>query len=517
MSAQATGTPLPAGTSILPGTLRAKLDEMRAAGLVYELGDTVAILVPLCLAAAAKHARGEAMYVHPSALREHQGTWVLDPELCGYTPSVPRDKSCMAPEERGGQPGNARSSVFSIGAILYEMLTAQTVGPGMRRPTEIDPSLPAALEEILGKALVSDVAHRPDDLNALAQALYHLAPSRTQPPPNADESHLDHVGDFDVDVSMSLLPPAPKIEVPISPYDMVVNHHIQQRPQQDNQTQELSALKARLESDPRPRYVVIKDGMDHGPFSAVELLQQIASHSFAEDDYLRDQLSASERPLRDWEEFAPFAEHARLHRDIRAEKEAIERVVSQERKSTTSKAVLGIAIVGALVAVLIASILVSRGIRSDKVAVQGETAVNVESDSELEGAKGGPLGARRGGVTGSRGGYPMLGGGMSCEAAQAKYVEQYNLEHGGKVPPDLTVGHYAKVLNRGSYLIGCGVPDSMSVNICAAVQNGRAVGVSVSTSPRNPGVASCIASRVRGLSFPSHPRLDVARTTFAAQ
>ena len=39
-------------------------------------------------------------------------------------------------------------------------------------------------------------------------------------------------------------------------------------------TQRLADLKASLESDPRPRYVVIKDGMDHGPFSAVELLDR---------------------------------------------------------------------------------------------------------------------------------------------------------------------------------------------------------------------------------------------------
>ena len=57
----------------------------------------------------------------------------------------------------------------------------------------------------------------------------------------------------------------------------------------------------------------------------------------------------------------------------------------------------------------------------------------------------------------------------------------------------------------------------MGVNICAAVQNGRAVGVTVTTTPSNPGIASCVAAQVRGLGFPAHPRMDVARTTFAAQ
>jgi hypothetical protein len=107
----------------------------------------------------------------------------------------------------------------------------------------------------------------------------------------------------------------------------------------------------------------------------------------------------------------------------------------------------------------------------------------------------------------------MLGGGMSCEGAQSRYVEEYKMGNMG--PADLTAGAYGNVLNRGSYLNACGVPNSMSVNVCAAVQNGRAVGVTVSTDPPNQGISSCVAGQIRGLSFPSHPRLDVARTTFA--
>jgi hypothetical protein len=54
----------------------------------------------------------------------------------------------------------------------------------------------------------------------------------------------------------------------------------------------------------------------------------------------------------------------------------------------------------------------------------------------------------------------------------------------------------------------------MRIHICAAVQNGRATGVTVRTEPGDRSVGRCIARAVRGLAFPSHPRLDVARTTF---
>jgi len=73
------------------------------------------------------------------------------------------------------------------------------------------------------------------------------------------------------------------------------------------------------------------------------------------------------------------------------------------------------------------------------------------------------------------------------------------------------------VHNGGGYFSHCGVPLRMTFNICAAVQNGRAVGVTVSTRPNDAKRESCIASAVRGLSFPSHPKLDVTRTRFDAQ
>jgi hypothetical protein len=79
---------------------------------------------------------------------------------------------------------------------------------------------------------------------------------------------------------------------------------------------------------------------------------------------------------------------------------------------------------------------------------------------------------------------------------------------------DLTAGQFQAVLGNGTYLNACGVPDSTSVKVCAAIQNGRAVGVTVSTSPSSGSLNACLAGKVRAMSFPSHPKLDVTRTSF---
>jgi hypothetical protein len=512
MPTQRLATPIPVGAAVIPGTLRARLEEVRARGQRMNLRQAVGIVVPLCVQAAELHRAGHRLYVHPSSLVEDQsGFFKLSLELAQKAPLLPRDKACLAPEERSGQPGVARATVFAVGAILYELVTGLSLGPGMRRPSEMVSSLPQNFEAVLAKALVADPAHRPDDLNALAQALHQFAPPGTvAPPPPADVSHLDHDANFEVDLRMSMLPPEDlpqhlrgaampqsRVAVPSRPMDA---------------TTELASLKTRLESDPRPRYVVVKDGMDHGPFSAVELLQQIANHTFVDSDTLRDSLSNDERTIKDWDEFAPFAEHARLHRDIKAEKAAIDRVVTQESRSTRGKAIFGLAIVGALVAAGLVWFLTQRGTKTDEVAMLDDTLSNIEVDGGLN-ATGKKTGGGKRVVGRGPGGVPILSGGMSCESAQNAYVEEMSVG-GPRGQADITGGQYGSILNRGTYFGHCGVPSSTGLNICAAVQNGKAVGVTVVAKPRNRGIESCVAASVRGLSFPSHPKLDVTRTTF---
>lgn len=537
MSPQATAlsTPLPASAHVIPGSLREELEKRRAARRTFDIRETIAIGVPLCTRLDELHQRGLRLFVYPSIITYAHNNLEIIQERMHAAPVLSRDRACLAPEERKGAEGDSCGSVFAVGAILYEMLTGESVGPGMRRPAELVANLPPSLEVILGKALVADPKHRPHDLAALAQALHHVAPTASHAPPPADESHLDSDDGVEVDVSLSLLPPPPKTSaaapmlprapaVPRIGHDSPYGVAVVQAPVQfraDDPTQRLAEMKAALESDPRSRYVVRKDGMDHGPFTAVELLQQIAQHIFTNDNVLRDTFTGDERFIKEWDEFRPFADHAKLNQEIKVEKQAFEATVQKEKEGTQYKTLIGVAVLGVVLAGGLGFWLKNRKDTTKEREIAGQQGDSIEVDGGLgPGKRGGPggVGGPSGGGGPSPGGgsYPVLAGGTSCEGAAAKYSEEYRI-NGNNGPPDLTAGAYGAVLNRGGYLNSCGVPPSMGVNICAAVQNGRAVGVTVTTDPPSPGIASCIAGQVRSLPFPSHPRLDVTRTTFASQ
>jgi hypothetical protein len=103
---------------------------------------------------------------------------------------------------------------------------------------------------------------------------------------------------------------------------------------------------------------------------------------------------------------------------------------------------------------------------------------------------------------------------MSYEAAVAANPQQIDMS-GHAVGPDLTDGQLsAPMTNVGRFLSACGAPDSMKVTVRVAVKLGRAVGVTVDTNPPNPGVATCLDHSVRGLTWPSNPKLDTFTTRY---
>jgi serine/threonine-protein kinase len=101
------------------------------------------------------------------------------------TGSVIGTPAYMSPEQVNGQKLDARSDIFSLGVILYELLTGQKPFTGNTisslmfaiiksdptQPSRLDAKVHASWDEILGKALAKNRDERYASARELAQAV----------------------------------------------------------------------------------------------------------------------------------------------------------------------------------------------------------------------------------------------------------------------------------------------------------------------------------------------------------
>lgn len=99
--------------------------------------------------------------------------------------------------------------------------------------------------------------------------------------------------------------------------------------------------------------------------------------------------------------------------------------------------------------------------------------------------------------------------GLSYDEALA----QLGVDGGAGRGRSLTNAELTGPLTASSFVAACGAPESMRVTVRVVVRRGRAVGVSVRTTPRDDAVVRCVDAHVRGLRWPSSPFVDAVTTT----
>jgi serine/threonine-protein kinase len=101
------------------------------------------------------------------------------------------------PEQIVGKPQDARSDLFSLGVVLYEMVTGQrpfdadslqgicgrVLSSTPLPPSHANPSVPTAFDEVVARCLAKDPAVRHATAEALAEELYPLARRKPLPTP----------------------------------------------------------------------------------------------------------------------------------------------------------------------------------------------------------------------------------------------------------------------------------------------------------------------------------------------
>lgn len=115
----------------------------------------------------------------------------------------------MSPEHLRGQPVDPRSDLYSVGCLLFQLVTGRPPFGGDDQatvatrqvtarppaPSTLNPYLPAALDRVVLAALAKDRADRPQTATQMRNELRALDPPRTRPP--VDRTPVTNVGPRD--------------------------------------------------------------------------------------------------------------------------------------------------------------------------------------------------------------------------------------------------------------------------------------------------------------------------------
>ena len=105
-----------------------------------------------------------------------------------------------SPEEARGEPADERSDTYSVGAVLFEMLTARRPSPrGAAAPSATNPNVPRELDEVVLKAIAPNAERRYQNAATLVAELRGVATGevrgpRTVPePPSTRPAGVSHM------------------------------------------------------------------------------------------------------------------------------------------------------------------------------------------------------------------------------------------------------------------------------------------------------------------------------------
>ncbi len=438
--------------------------------------------------------------------------------LCHYgTGSLPDSALVgLAPEIVNGQPPTPASDVFGVASLLVHMLTGEREAADLSaRHPEVSPEL----EAVILQGLAPNPADRFGDMagfrDALSAAGLRLGAAATRE--GSTQSAQSAMPLMD-----ALGGQGPGLHSSIT--------GVASGPQPSRKF-DISKVVDRLRDDPSPCWLVVRDRLDHGPFSAAELAERIIAGEYLADHMLVDTETGKRQTLGDHPDFGALAENrARTERQKKeraAEARALKREKVMQRLKLVAVALGLLGLVAGLGVWLLnrpppqaedeaAPTSIEELYASGKIVVESEVGLLPDDD---EGVDAGAA-ARRRRKPARRAATANGGGPATYEDAMSQAVELGDVSKGGG-QGRLTSTEVTKVMNKhlgkllscvGSELSGGGKLTTVQVDLAIA-GNGKVLGASARQG--SDAFKRCIQTKATLIPFPTFeaPRMG-ARFAF---
>jgi hypothetical protein len=230
-----------------------------------------------------------------------------------------------APEVMAGALPNEASDVYSLGALLYEVLVGAPPIKGCTRPSQAVPGVSAAVDQIIARAMSPSPDRRYPNAGALAEAAARALSgaarlTASQPPQQVargsgvargSAGHADSQPSLAESLAGAAPPGSAKVAVSSS---------------------QIAAVMGERDE----KYLISKGKLDYGPFSLAQIAEQIATNHILPGHVIIDKDTGDRRPVEKHPLLAETVDAAKQKRDELRRAQAEVHHASQEKRRGTA-------------------------------------------------------------------------------------------------------------------------------------------------------------------------------------
>lgn len=347
-------------------SLREMLDKKRASGRAFSLKGAYNVVAHLCNALVYAHGATVHGALTPDAIMVNSAGRVKVTDFGLARTLKPLDNfraqvasgalASLAPEmTTSPETADARADLYSVGAVLFELLTGRTPADSFERPSVAAPGVPPSVDPVVETCLRPVPAERYADAQSLKDALQQaLAADLAGPNAQAAAAIPNAAGMSSAPKATSGARPMPVIHTPTPPPRPHASPAPRPTPPRTPTPPPMSSAPPPVASAPAPRpslheaavpksfnvdaalaavddsterWLIQKDKLDFGPFNMRDVRSQIESGKIRGEHVIIDTENGERRHVKDHPQLRQLVmeAEARLAMEAKEAQEAAER------------------------------------------------------------------------------------------------------------------------------------------------------------------------------------------------